>query len=425
MAEPVGITGTAAGLVSLGLQLYGEISKYIDAVKGRKRDLATASRHAETLRICLTAIDDVVSSNNNSKAAEDAVDSCMLSCKDEVKELEALITRLRGPISTTPDTFSAKIKEKGRQLSYPFHRESVLMLERRLDSTNGVLRTALHSLELNVSIKTRDTVVRLQSDLAAIEGASQARDAKLTDFGTSIHTIGSSSSRVENLVTGVHEQTTTISLMAAEHNGRTILATAVSGLWKVHGTPPVHARLLRRILELRVPVNTASSNWDRTSVVSKIIDCGVPKVAAAASELFEALARSQAEGESLFPPNIGASADWAVRVLYDITFFPTFAKLIGYGPLAMAIFRQDLPAMIQLLQMHPSSINLIDHDGHTPVHLAVSVGNLPMLKLVLKHSSTQLINTPNSSSLYPLDYAVAIEAPGHIERENVGTQTPH
>ncbi|TDZ32420.1 hypothetical protein C8035_v012279 [Colletotrichum spinosum] len=175
MAEPVGITGTAAGLVSLGLQLYGEISKYIDAVKGRKRDLANASRHAETLHMCLTAIDDVVSSNNNSKAAEDAVDSCMLSCNDEVKELEALITRLRGPISTTPDTFSAKIKEKGRQLSYPFHRESVLMLERRLDSTNGVLRTALHSLELNVSIKTRDTVIGMPSKHKDFSSGSSAK----------------------------------------------------------------------------------------------------------------------------------------------------------------------------------------------------------------------------------------------------------
>ncbi|TEA12171.1 hypothetical protein C8034_v006580 [Colletotrichum sidae] len=269
MAEPVGVTGTAAGLVSLGLQLYGEISKYIDAVKGRKRDLANASRHAETLRMCLTAIDDVVSSNNNSKAAEDAVDSCMLSCKDEVKELEALITRLRGPIPTTPDTFSAKIKEKGRQLSYPFHRESVLMLERRLDSTNGVLRTALHSLELNVSIKTRDTVVRLQSDLAAIEGASQARDARLTGFGTSINTIESSSSRVENLVTGVHEQTTTISLMAAEHSNSLTRTTQVVNRLDV--TMEETGRKLDRVEELLMQLSRGSRDTNRQ--VGQLVAC--------------------------------------------------------------------------------------------------------------------------------------------------------
>ncbi|KAF5593866.1 uncharacterized protein FSUBG_9639 [Fusarium subglutinans] len=34
MAESVGITGTAAGIVTFGLQLYTGISEYLDAIKG-------------------------------------------------------------------------------------------------------------------------------------------------------------------------------------------------------------------------------------------------------------------------------------------------------------------------------------------------------------------------------------------------------
>lgn len=36
MAEPMGL---AAAILSLGLQLYGAITKYLDAVKDRERDI--------------------------------------------------------------------------------------------------------------------------------------------------------------------------------------------------------------------------------------------------------------------------------------------------------------------------------------------------------------------------------------------------
>lgn len=146
MAEPVGITGTAAGLVSLGLQLYSEISKYIDAVKGRKRDLEAARRHAKMLQKCLTAIDEATSSTNTTlSASNDAVEACVIACRDELQGLESLVARLRGPTAPA-DTLSAKAREKGRQLFYPFRKDSIIELEKRLASTNDVLQTALHAL---------------------------------------------------------------------------------------------------------------------------------------------------------------------------------------------------------------------------------------------------------------------------------------
>ncbi|KAH0427141.1 hypothetical protein CcaCcLH18_09888 [Colletotrichum camelliae] len=146
MADPLGIAGTAAGLVSLGLQLYGEISKYIKAVKGREEDLRAARQNAEVLRKCLNTIKGATASTNLTQtASKEAVDECVVSCKEELKQLEELLTRLRG--STVPaDTLSAKVKAKGRQLMYPFHKDSIVDLEKRLASTNDVLQTALHAL---------------------------------------------------------------------------------------------------------------------------------------------------------------------------------------------------------------------------------------------------------------------------------------
>lgn len=148
MADPLGIAGTAAGLVSLGLQLYGEISKYIKAVKGREEDLRAARQNAEILRKCLNAIKGATASTNlTPTVSKDAVNECVASCIDELKQLEELLTRLRG--STAPaDTLSSKFKAKGRQFIYPFHKDSVVDLEKRLASTNDVLQTALHALRM-------------------------------------------------------------------------------------------------------------------------------------------------------------------------------------------------------------------------------------------------------------------------------------
>ncbi|KAL0939995.1 uncharacterized protein CTRU02_206605 [Colletotrichum truncatum] len=145
MAEPVGITGTAVGLVSLGLQLYGEISKYVNAVKGRKGELDSARRHAETMQKCINAIDDATSSRKNANATtNEAVDICVNSCINELKALEAVVLSLKDP-DAGADTLSSRLKGKGKQVAYPFHREKLLELEKRMISTNEVLQTALHA----------------------------------------------------------------------------------------------------------------------------------------------------------------------------------------------------------------------------------------------------------------------------------------
>ncbi|KAK2054671.1 hypothetical protein LY76DRAFT_522066 [Colletotrichum caudatum] len=149
MAEPVGITGTAAGLVLLGLQLHGEISKYLNAVKGRQKDLDRARRHHQALQMCMDALAAATSSSRGNNAQIDAaLNTCILSCESELSALRALVDRLQGPSTPAGGALSAKLREKGRQYAFPFHRESIIELEKTLESTNEVLQTALQTLGL-------------------------------------------------------------------------------------------------------------------------------------------------------------------------------------------------------------------------------------------------------------------------------------
>ncbi|KAF5598053.1 hypothetical protein FPCIR_3326 [Fusarium pseudocircinatum] len=75
MAEPVGITGTAIGIVSFGLQLYTGISKYLDAVKGRDEDLKYAKQHTNILRDYLSSLEETLQTiGSDSTVARHAVE---------------------------------------------------------------------------------------------------------------------------------------------------------------------------------------------------------------------------------------------------------------------------------------------------------------------------------------------------------------
>ncbi|KAF4491020.1 hypothetical protein CGGC5_v001657 [Colletotrichum fructicola Nara gc5] len=117
MAEPVGITGTAAGLISLGLQLYSEISNYLDAVKGRQQDLDFARHQCASLKRRIDAIDAAITSPGFlPMVSRDALDSSVQGCQRELGALNELVLRLQGP-SSPVSTVSAKLREK--DLSQP------------------------------------------------------------------------------------------------------------------------------------------------------------------------------------------------------------------------------------------------------------------------------------------------------------------
>ncbi|KAL3292573.1 ankyrin repeat-containing protein [Colletotrichum asianum] len=158
MAEPVGIIGTAAGLVSLGLQLYGEISNYLDAVKGRQEDLDFARRQCMNLKRCIDAIDTAITSPTFLlTGSRDTLDASVQDCQRELGALNELVLRLQGPPSPA-STVSVKLREKGRKLAFPFLRKGMQELESRLESTINVLQLSTQTLGLDV---LRTTHVRL------------------------------------------------------------------------------------------------------------------------------------------------------------------------------------------------------------------------------------------------------------------------
>ena len=148
MAEPVGITGTAVGIVAFGLQLYKGISQYLDAVKGRDDDLGQARKHAKKLQITLNGIQCAIPRVKDGCAeAQEVVKECMSSCEVELRALEVLLDELQGPLVLEKEPF-ARARESIRKWSYPFRKGDIEKVEKKLNATNWVLQTALSVMQL-------------------------------------------------------------------------------------------------------------------------------------------------------------------------------------------------------------------------------------------------------------------------------------
>ncbi|ROW11627.1 hypothetical protein VMCG_01293 [Cytospora schulzeri] len=204
MADAIGLAASVAGLVSLGLQVAGGIGSYIDGVKARKEELAAVStrvRHMHgSIEVLRNAIPDLSASN---QAASSAATSVMKTCEEE---LGALADVLQGLLDFPALEHGLKdsIREQKKKLTYPFHRPSLNNLERRLDSTNNVLQTAIQALELTVMSCIDKTVSVVDSkvnnnkrDMLVLLSESKATNTSISGMKASLDTSNATAASIK------------------------------------------------------------------------------------------------------------------------------------------------------------------------------------------------------------------------------------
>lgn len=152
MADPLSAAGLAVGVLSLGIQVSGGVTTYIDSLSCRDKDIASIRRQNASLQKSLEVIRESLSQfHRKHHPATTAVHECLDSCKNELSALESLISDL-----TSCDQFATsqkdKFKSQGKKLLYPFSRPKVKELETRICNTNSALQLALQALGLFVDL---------------------------------------------------------------------------------------------------------------------------------------------------------------------------------------------------------------------------------------------------------------------------------
>lgn len=145
-AESVGLAASVAGLLSLGLQVSGGIIKYLDAFEDRQEELNHVRQQNESLASSLLAIEAASSSfQDQHQEASAAVLRNIQSCQNGFRALELLRLELA---DCETKTWTTRLENKTKRLTYAFHRSKIRQIEQRLQKANDCLHLALVGLRL-------------------------------------------------------------------------------------------------------------------------------------------------------------------------------------------------------------------------------------------------------------------------------------
>ncbi|KAI0415246.1 hypothetical protein F5X98DRAFT_377021 [Xylaria grammica] len=202
MADPLSIAGLVTGVISLGLQVAGGLSDYLDAVKGRVEELNSAKQEATNMKDLILTIQDLLPQVKGSwPASATMIERHVKSCNTELSALYALLSDL-SQSSPSGSGIRLKLADQKKRLTYPFNRSHISRLEDRLAKVNNALQTTLQVTGLNVSI-TSANQIRQVHDVVLSMSQLQVAQTQSSKVHLSLTATTESSERVASNVVGV------------------------------------------------------------------------------------------------------------------------------------------------------------------------------------------------------------------------------
>ena len=122
MADPFSITGSAVGVISLGLTVFSGLLQYYGDWKDSEKDIAATYTSIEGLTKAFMLIKDTLEGQSFRRDMVDGVTESLNSCSAGVKRLERKVAKIR---RTTPDKPCEKLRTHARENSVSLQEEHV------------------------------------------------------------------------------------------------------------------------------------------------------------------------------------------------------------------------------------------------------------------------------------------------------------
>jgi hypothetical protein len=148
MADPFSVTGSAVGIISLGIQTCKGIVWYIDTAKDANEKAERLRREVEQLADILESLETTVTQAGLSPTSTLTVTysgiSACASALEQIKE------RLGTRSSIGQSRIRTRIRVIKERLSYPFKEGELVYWKNALDHVQQHLQTALLALQMYV-----------------------------------------------------------------------------------------------------------------------------------------------------------------------------------------------------------------------------------------------------------------------------------
>ncbi|KAK8137066.1 hypothetical protein PG984_005006 [Apiospora sp. TS-2023a] len=163
------VAGLAAGVVSLGLQVTGGITSYLDAIKGRQEEITSVKRDLDRIVSTLHRLRDIFSQPRAKHLTDANLQHHIVTCLvdlvgfGDIPECITFVNQWSQSNTHSLDgEFFQKLKNAQGQVMYPLkHRSKVQKLESRLHKLQESLQTSLQKAMLQ-SQQLQDIVTAIK-----------------------------------------------------------------------------------------------------------------------------------------------------------------------------------------------------------------------------------------------------------------------
>lgn len=179
MSDPLSISASVAGLVSLGLTVVQGLHNYYSSYRDRESNTATTLKKLSHVVSVLTGLESQIK-DKCIHDKDDVKDNATIQLYvDDCKELIAELEQTLGRLKETPDGDTmARLKLVGRKLAYPLRQSTLLKLEEDIDELVSTLSLAMQTVQHRTTQQLKENMIDVKKHLAVIRADQISSEIK-------------------------------------------------------------------------------------------------------------------------------------------------------------------------------------------------------------------------------------------------------
>lgn len=167
MTDPLSVSASVVGMISLGLQVTESLVKFYNSYKHQNSEIAGMTERLENLSSILQNLHETLSSRKFQADEQGLIcniETSIRNCDEIIQELREECQKF---VKATSGGIKAVFRAAGRRATYPFRVCTLNKLDEDIGDLRGHLATAMDVLQLRDSTKIQDDIadMKLHMDL--------------------------------------------------------------------------------------------------------------------------------------------------------------------------------------------------------------------------------------------------------------------
>jgi hypothetical protein len=163
MGDPLSVAASAAGLLSLGIQVSQSLISFYLTYKGQDEDIERITRNLKSLGAIFQSVDEAIKDRTfreDERALVVQIDDLIQDCDEIILEMQEECDKFR---KSSTNGVRAALKAAGRRATYPFRQSTLAKLDEDIKGIRGNLLLALEVLNSRNSSRIENETEEIKS----------------------------------------------------------------------------------------------------------------------------------------------------------------------------------------------------------------------------------------------------------------------